>query len=176
MLEKSHCALISLREGDHLGEQSLFLGGKSRISAQASEFTELLVLTRKSLERVIKDILNSKSSVSVGHKGMLCEAVRKQSTSTMATGRRLSSVVDIMILNKRISQITDGSSPVVIAISSVDTIDKWIATACGSRSINATVTAAEEFHLKCLRVQNNIQNHQKKKMLQMLEKVEIGKI
>ena len=176
MLEKSHCALLSLREGDHVGEQCLFLGGKSRISAQASEFTELLVLTRDSLERVIRDILNSKSTVTVGHRGMLCDTVRKQSTSAMTTGRRLSSVVDIMILNKRISQITEGSSPVVIAIASVDTIDKWIATACGSRSINATVSAAEDFHLKCLRVQNNIQTHQKKKMLEMLEKVEIGKV
>lgn len=49
----SRCALMSLRDGDHIGEETMLLGNSWPVTVQASEYTEALVLTHRDMRDAV---------------------------------------------------------------------------------------------------------------------------
>lgn len=116
----SRCALLSLREGDHIGEEALILNSRWSLSVVAAEYTEAVTLDADALLRCLR-----------------------------VTG--------------------------ALHFLGAPSVDEWLKKAAGGTAVQAAIKAAEQFQRQCRIVQTNIsQTQQKKKIMQMLERTDIG--
>lgn len=111
---------MTLRTGDHIGSEALFMNSRWSLSVVAAEYTEVACLDISGLLKCLQ-----------------------RAGALNALG--------------------------------VDSIDPWMSAVAGGAAMAATVKAAEGFQRQCRVVQTNMsQTQQKKKILQMLEKTDIG--
>lgn len=116
----SKCALLSLHEGDHVGEETLILNRRWSLSVVAAEYTEVVCLDSCALHRALDK-------------------------------------------SRTLSALGEAS------------LDGWLCRAAGGDGMKASLKASADFQRQCRVVQTNMaQTQQKKKIMQMLEKADLG--
>jgi CRP-like cAMP-binding protein len=172
----SRCALLSLGDGDSLGELTVLLDvGAAEFVATAAEFTCVLEISRKSLLRAIK--------------------VAPALTSAECTPEALQQVwheiqprlealypTEPLLASPTHPACTAITPPKCCSFSDKDLHNPdssaallWVVSIAMGGCLQAAVLAAEQFKDKCRRVQGNIGNKTKRKVMDMLEQLDSGK-